>query len=209
MKLNCDMGLEIDAHKNILTKALLDDIRSNKVEIICFLKGLNGRNSAEIRYILITEEKESYPLSHAQMRLWIVNQIEEDNVAYNIPGAFILKGDLCEKSFSKAFRYVTQRHESLRTIFSEEEGKPMQKVLKCPNNDIEIIDLRNVENSEKRANKIAEKEILTPFNLKKGPLIRLTLVRLEEKKYIILFNMHHIISDGWSMGILAKEFFSA
>ena len=85
----------------------------------------------------------------------------------------------------------------------------MQKIHKFPKNDIGIIDLRNVKNSEKEANEVAEKEILTPFNLKDGPLIRLTLVRLEEKKYIILFNMHHVISDGWSMGILVQEFFSA
>ncbi|MCP4179820.1 MAG: AMP-binding protein, partial [bacterium] len=157
----------------------------------------------------VSEQKEYYSLSSSQRRLWILDQFDEDGIAYNMPAAFILEGMFEVDVFKQAYSFMIGRHEGLRTVFITENGEPKQKILKTPDFNIEIIDLRENPNVEKEAKILAERDLQTSFNLEVGPLVRFTIVRLEDEKFLLLFNMHHIISDGWSMNIFVKEFLTS
>ncbi|MCP4108251.1 MAG: amino acid adenylation domain-containing protein, partial [Desulfobacteraceae bacterium] len=153
--------------------------------------------------------QDSYEVSNAQKRLWVLDQLKEDSIAYSMPSVFILEGEFNEKAFRNAYSYIIERHESLRTVFLIEDGNPRQRILEEPGFRIEILDLRDISDKEIKAEEIVRKDMSTSFDLSKGPLVRFSLIRLEDEKYIILFNMHHIVSDGWSMNILTRDFLEA
>ncbi|MDR7910375.1 condensation domain-containing protein, partial [Bacillus velezensis] len=144
------------------------------------------------------EEQESYPLSSAQRRLYILNKIE-GGVSYNIPLAMEIQGDLNISQLEKAFLALIERHEVLRTSFSMEDGVPVQKI--APLVDFKLgyhkTDAARAENFLK--------EFVRPFDLSKAPLLRVELLNIAENKHLMVLDMHHIISDGVSMGILTRE----
>ncbi len=152
-----------------------------------------------------SEPEITYPLSHAQRRLWILDQIEERNIAYNMPGAFLLKGHINQEAFENAFSELILRHESLRTSFVTEDGEPRQKILDISAPVVCFTDLTSETRSEEKARELAREHAITPFDLEKAPLVRVSLLALSKTKHVMLFNMHHIISDGWSVGILVRE----
>ncbi len=163
--------------------------------------------SAEQSLIQPVPKQEHYELSGSQKRLWILSHLEGGSVAYNMPFTFLLKGDLKQDSFIKAIHSLIERHESLRTVFIELDGEPRQKILpvsKLPE-VFNIIDLQEEENNIEKLNTLLKKAIQEPFNLSDGPLIKLTLIRQSFEKNILLFNLHHIISDGWSMDVIVKD----
>ncbi|MGX5439995.1 amino acid adenylation domain-containing protein [Bacillus thuringiensis] len=145
------------------------------------------------------EEKDYYPLSSAQRRLYILNKIEGSGASYNIPFAMKIKGDLDIRQFEKAFHRLIERHEALRTFFVMVDGEPVQKIER-------EIDFQ-VTYREVGTNKIDDiiNEFVKPFDLEKAPLLRVEIVRVKEDEYIIALDMHHIISDGVSMGIFTRE----
>ncbi|MDM8560643.1 amino acid adenylation domain-containing protein [Candidatus Parabeggiatoa sp. HSG14] len=149
--------------------------------------------------------KEGYAVSHAQKRLWILDQMEENSVAYNIPGAIRLEGILDTKAFKRALESVVARHESLRTTFSNVGGEPRQMIHDESNFLLEEIELSLESDAEKIAREYALQEATAPFNLSKGPLLRAKLLKLAENKYVFLFNIHHIVCDEWSIGVLVQE----
>lgn len=148
---------------------------------------------------------ERYPLTHAQERMWLLSQLEDASHAYHISGALRLKGRPDTTAVQQALFMVIDRHESLRTIFHEEEGGRLgQQILPaadvCPH---------VMAYTEVAPDALPEKlqEILSiPFDLTAGPLIRATLIKLSVDDHILLYVMHHIISDGWSMEIIFREF---
>ncbi|MBL6449160.1 amino acid adenylation domain-containing protein [Fulvivirga sp. 29W222] len=147
-----------------------------------------------------------YEVSHAQKRMWILNQFEEQRSIYNSPAAMIFQG-LNLEVFKQVLAEVVQRHEILRTTFTMIEGDLMQQVHEFSECgfDVEFIDLSHEAQSDEKASEIAEEEAIAPFDLEKGPLLRAKLVQLEEGKHLFVFNMHHIISDGWSLIVLIRE----
>lgn len=153
-------------------------------------------------------EKEYYELSHAQKRFWILSNFKDGSEAYNVSNVFLIEGNLNTDAFKKAFNSVIERHEILRTVFAEVDSEPMQKILSLTETgfNIEVIDLRKNKNAEVIIKKKLEEDSRKAFNLKTGPLIRASLFREADDKYILVFNIHHIISDGWSREILAKDF---
>ncbi len=163
-------------------------------------------NNQNIKRIEAVEKDDSYKLSHAQMRLWILNQIEENSVVYNTPGIYFFEGVLNKIAFEKSFNYIIDRHESLRTVFTLENGEPRQKILEKPDFYIKYIDLKKTTDKEKKLKLLVEEDLSTPFNLEKGPLLRLKFIEIEDEKNLLVLNMHHIISDGWSMNIFVREF---
>ncbi len=167
---------------------------------------INSSFKTEYKQIEVIPEEDSYEISNAQRRLWLLNQFEKDSIAYNMPSAFTLEGELNTDALNQAFFFMIERHESLRTVFVTENGEPRQKILKDPGFRIEIIDLGVSIEPEKEVEILAEKDLLTPFNLEIGALVRLSVIRIENEKNLLLFNMHHIISDGWSMNIFIREF---
>lgn len=155
-----------------------------------------------------SEEKEFYPLSSAQKRLWVLDQFEEERLAYSMPGMFTVKG-LNKDIFENALQSLVQRHESLRTIFLEINSEPVQKVLSASDLDFRLIyhELEGVKNQEAKIEALAKKDATKQFDLSKGPLFRVTLLHLEKGNHILIFNKHHIISDGWSMKVMVNEIF--
>ena len=155
--------------------------------------------------ILPVSRDENIPLSFSQERLWFIDQLEPDSAGYNIPAAIRIKGDLNTQILEESFTRIVERHETLRTAFQTEDGKPIQIINEPYDFHIPIVDLRAEEEKENKAKEIAAKEAKTSFNLSKGPLLRAKLIKLEENEHILVVNMHHIISDGWSMGVFIRE----
>ncbi|MFL6262992.1 MAG: amino acid adenylation domain-containing protein, partial [Thermoanaerobaculia bacterium] len=147
------------------------------------------------------------PLSFAQERLWFLDQLQPGSPAYNMPTAVRLRGKLDLGVFRRSLRAVAVRHETLRTTFAVREGRPVQGVAADPRLDIPLLDLRALpqEPRERALRRLAGEEGRRPFNLAAGPLVRCTLVRLAGEEHAALLTLHHIVSDGWSMGVLIRE----
>ncbi|MCP4152224.1 MAG: non-ribosomal peptide synthetase, partial [bacterium] len=146
------------------------------------------------------EKMETYPVSAAQKRMYTLNRFAPDSVNYNMPTVQIIEGDLSITSFEKTFQKLIMRHESLRTSFLFIDGAPLQRI----HDKIEFA-LNYSMLSDKTEERIIAR-FLRPFELSLPPLLRVELVKLEKNRHLFLHDMHHIISDGLSMGILMKEF---
>ena len=155
--------------------------------------------------IIPVSRDESLPLSYAQERLWFLDQLEPDSASYNIHGAIRISGKLSVNILEQSFTHIIERHENLRTVFKTENGKPVQIIREAEYFHIPVTDLSNETDKENKAKQMALSEATTPFNLSKGPLLRAKLINLSENEHILIINMHHIISDGWSIGILIRE----
>ncbi|WP_353632310.1 non-ribosomal peptide synthetase [Pseudomonas canadensis] len=152
--------------------------------------------------------QEELPQSLAQNRLWITWQLDPRSSAYTIPGALRLRGELDEDAVRASFQQLIQRHEALRTRFYERDGQAFQRVDAKADFELQVIDLSDlpVAEREARAQQIREDEARTQFDLEKGPLLWVTLVRLDDEDHQLLVTLHHIIADGWSLNILIDEF---
>jgi tyrocidine synthetase-3 len=160
------------------------------------------RNSEKNIYEAIEsiEEKEYYEVSSAQKRMYMLYEMNEKSVGYNMPGAMLVEGNLDKARLEEAFKKLISRHETLRTSFKIFEEKVLQKV----NKEVEF-KVDYLEETEKTVEELLE-GFIRNFDLSKAPLLRVNLVKLMENKYLLMFDMHHIISDGTSMGILTNEF---
>ncbi|WP_438868773.1 non-ribosomal peptide synthetase [Pseudomonas sp. L1(2025)] len=152
--------------------------------------------------------QDDLPQSLAQNRLWITWQLDPHSSAYTIPGALRLRGELDEDAVRASFQQLIQRHEALRTRFYERDGQALQRVEANTGFELQVIDLSNLPAAEReaRAQQIREDEARTQFDLEKGPLLWVTLVRLDDEDHQLLVTLHHIIADGWSLNILIDEF---
>jgi amino acid adenylation domain-containing protein len=147
--------------------------------------------------------QETLSLSYAQQRLWFLDQLEPNSSFYNIPAAVRLRGRLDLTALEQSFREVIRRHEALRTTFAVLAGVPVQRIDTAPEFSLAVLDLSRVDEAEAR--RVAAEESQRPFDLSTGPLLRASVLRLSEQEHVLLCTMHHIISDGWSMGVLIKE----
>ena len=148
------------------------------------------------------------PLSYSQQRLWFLDQFDPRSFAYNLFAAFRLKGDLNVAALEQSFNAIIRRHEILRTVFQSENGNPIQVIL--PNLAIKmpLVDLRAIASEAARwteARRMFTEEAQRPFDLATGPLVRITLLQLADDEYILLRAIHHIVCDGWSVGVLFHE----
>jgi bacitracin synthase 3 len=158
--------------------------------------------------IVPVPEQPYYKLSHAQRRLWILDQFEESKLAYNVPGAYTLEGELNLQALERAFTSLIERHESLRTVFVvTEDGEPMQKInsVEACGFVLDYMDLSDADDRYDQIKQMALEETYKPFDLKNGPLLWARIVKMEADANVLLFNMHHIISDGWSIGVLIND----
>jgi amino acid adenylation domain-containing protein len=152
-------------------------------------------------------ESENIPLSIAQKRIWILEQLEPDLPFSNRPLAIRLQGILREAILTKSLGAIIQRHDALRTIFPTHEGNPVQKILPSWTFSPEIIDLNYLPEAQREteAREIGKREAQKNFDLTGGPLIRGVLLRLSDQDHILLLLMHHLVFDGWSERILLEE----
>jgi amino acid adenylation domain-containing protein len=149
-----------------------------------------------------------FPLSFAQQRLWFLAQLEPNISVYNIPAALRLKGHVNTAALEQSLTEIVRRHGTLRTTFKEVDGKAVQVVAPTASVSLPVFDLRGCprdEREELAARRTAE-EAGRPFNLQEGPLFRPALFQLDEQDFILLLTFHHIVSDGWSLGIFVREF---
>ena len=151
--------------------------------------------------------KQVFPTSFGQQRLWFLDQIAPGTTAYNLARALRLTGSLAHAALAQALQTVISRHESLRTIFVSTDGEVRQVVLSALKFDLPVLDLSELpaEQREQAALRIAGEEASKPFDLSAGPLLRAKLLRLGSDDHILLFVIHHIITDGWSMNLLFHE----
>jgi amino acid adenylation domain-containing protein len=148
------------------------------------------------------DRRHDLPLSFAQQRLWFFDQLEPGNLFHNLPNAIRLTGNLDVTALEQAGREIVRRHEVLRTTFARKNGQPVQLIDSNAAVTLPVIDLSGLAEDERetQTKELAAQEARKSFDLEKGPLVRVTLLRLAPQEHVLLLTMHHIISDGWSMG---------
>ena len=156
----------------------------------------------------VDKDTQPLPLSWAQERLWFLNQLEGASATYNIPAAVRLTGKLELNALQQALSEIVRRHEVLRTSFPTVNGTPVQVIHPATTMNLNLVDLQQLEAKEREAvvHQQAQLEAITPFELEIAPLVRCKLLHLSATEYVLLVTMHHIVSDGWSMGVLIAEF---
>ena len=152
-------------------------------------------------------DSHALPLSFAQQRLWFLDQLEPGSAAYNIPLAFRIDGALDGAALQHAFDEIIQRHEILRTTFDTANEQPVQIIAPVTAAPFTTVDLGELSATARTSElqRLTAEEAQRPFDLRNGPLLRITLLRLHEKEHVLLLTLHHIIADGWSLDILMKE----
>ena len=147
------------------------------------------------------------PLSFAQQRLWFIDQLEPGGAVYNIPAAIRLTGHLDRNALQESLNRMTARHEILRTTFITEGGKARARISQPEPFSMPVTDLTAVLPDEKNdeARRMVREEVVGPFDLTHGPLLRVKLIALQPEEHVLLLVMHHIIADGWSIGVLIRE----
>jgi amino acid adenylation domain-containing protein len=203
LSLNGD-NIQIDAMGGRLDDELLSEIRVNKDRIVNYLK--KNLTNTGFSHIPVVPQAPYYQLSSAQRRLWILSQFEEGNIAYNIPGVYVFEGVLNKDALVASFHLLIERHEILHTVFREDAaGEVRQFILPSAGFDISFTDLRGEKEQEEIVRNAVQESATAPFDLSNGPLLRAGLYQLADNKWLFTYTLHHIVSDGWSMGILINE----
>ncbi|MEH2149116.1 amino acid adenylation domain-containing protein [Nostoc sp.] len=196
-----------NAPDGILTPELRAEIQERKAEIIEFLEASNRTNNHSFKPLVPILRSGNLPLSFAQQRLWFLDQLIPNNPFYNIPLALHLTGSLKLAALEQTFNEIVQRHEALRTTIVVQKGQPVQVINPTLTIPLPIIDLRQLPQAEReiQAQRLITQEAQRPFNLSTDSLLQVKLLWLDETQYILLLTMHHIVSDGWSIGVLIQE----
>lgn len=151
--------------------------------------------------------RDRFPLSFGQQRLWTLYRQQPESTAYNVVKGYRFGGDgqppVDVPLLERCFNAVVQRHESLRTVFRVEDGQPVQVVLPSLHVPLQYVDARG--SAEDLAQKWADLEANTPFDLERGPLLRLRAVQIDDRSFAVLMSMHHIVFDGWSSGVFVDD----
>ncbi|MEZ2304644.1 MAG: amino acid adenylation domain-containing protein [Microcoleus sp.] len=195
--------LRCNAPEGVLTADIRAEIFNRKDEIIVFLKAANSTNAN----IGPVSREGILALSFAQQRLWFMDKLVPNNPFYNVPAAVLMTGAIDFAALQQSFNEIVRRHEALRTIFVAVNGQPVQKIVAAFDVPIAVLDLCNWPPAKRdiEADRLMTQEAQRPFNLATGPLLRVTLLQLSEAEYLLMLNMHHIVSDGWSIGVLIRE----
>nr|QEO73592.1 condensation domain-containing protein [uncultured bacterium] len=153
--------------------------------------------------ITVVDRGRPLPLSFAQQRLWFLHDFDPESAEYNTVFALRLSGDLVHEALSQALNGLVARHESLRTTFDDIDGQGVQIIHEPSEVDIETVDLSAV--SEDDVARWLQAAAARPFDLRRGPLFRVALARVAEREHVLVLGMHHIVTDGWSLGVLSEE----
>jgi len=192
-----------------LRKAKLSARRANipTAQRALFEKRLQGQSTGKAEAIPRRLERGPAPLSFDQQRLWFQDQWEPGNSAYNVSAPIRLGGQLDVAVLKHGLNEVIRRHEALRTTFARADERPVQIIAPALTVTLPVVDLRELSEAEREieAQRLTTEEVQQPFDLATGPLVRCTLLRLDEQDHVLLLTMHHIVSDAWSMGIFVRE----
>jgi hypothetical protein len=157
--------------------------------------------------LVTVARNETLPLSFAQQRLWFMNQLGVSGGLYNMAVALRLAGHLDMSALQATLCALVQRHEVLRTTFVLESGEPRQRIADAMEVKLPVSDLAGLAKAqaESEAQRLASADAVRGFDLKSAPVLRTSLVRLSPEEHVLLFTLHHIAGDGWSMGVLVRE----
>lgn len=219
-----DGKLKLYSEAEQIDADILNEIKTNKDQITEYLirNDINAIYETDYMGIVSIPLSDSYPISHAQRRLWILSQFEEGASAYNLSGKIYLNQGIDVDYFKKAIHAAIDRHEILRTVFKNDKsedntgtkGEVRQWIIDSNDFSFEIdqLDFRTQTNDNLRKHELIEayieQDAFKPYDLEKGPLFRISLLQVEDNEYVFYYNMHHIISDGWSMDVLTNDVFT-
>jgi amino acid adenylation domain-containing protein/thioester reductase-like protein len=165
-----------------------------------------ARRGSELPPIVPADREGRLPLSFAQQRLWFLAQLRDLGSTYHIPRSMRLRGELDREALVRALDRIVARHEALRTTFTQVDGVPEQRIAPAEVGfHLVEHDLGGEADAEAELGRLVADEVHAPFHLEHGPLIRGRLIRLAADDHVLLLTMHHIVSDGWSMGVLTRE----
>ncbi|MDZ7967784.1 MAG: amino acid adenylation domain-containing protein [Nostoc sp. DedSLP03] len=195
--------LNYRAPKQVMNPDLKNQLLERKSEILAFLEEAKTATDSSFEPIPSIQRSEELPLSFAQQRMWFLYQLESQSPFYNESCQLRLQGVLNTEALEQSINEIIRRHEILRTTFPAVDGKPLQVISPSLTITMPVLDLQGLEASELQ--QIVTKEARQPFDLSNNPLLRVTLLRLGSESYVLVLTMHHIITDGWSMGIFIQE----
>ncbi|GAX45459.1 amino acid adenylation domain-containing protein [Tolypothrix sp. NIES-4075] len=202
--------LRVNAPKGVLTPDTRDLLVKHKTELISLLHQKNEivqfTESSATTPIKV-DRPQNLPLSFAQEQLWLLHQIEPDNPSYNEQIALKLQGHLNVVALEQSLNKIISRHEVLRTNFHTINEQPVQVIAKSLTLSVPVVDLTQLPESEKAIalQQLATAETTRPFDLAHSPLVRASVLKLTEVEYVLLITIHHIVFDGWSMGVIMRE----
>jgi amino acid adenylation domain-containing protein len=205
-----DDRVRVSAPAGVLTPELQRELSARKEDLRVLLMSFRAESAA-------TGEREpapvetaaegAYPASSAQRRLWFVDHLDNGNIAYNIGASRQLREEIDPDAMRRALDALVRRQGALRTVFREDHGEIIQWVKPFEPQTLEVVDLSTLPQEALigEAARLSEAEAKAPFDLAQGPLYRVKLVKLRPNHFLLLFTLHHIISDGWSLGIFVEE----
>jgi amino acid adenylation domain-containing protein len=201
-------GLQISAPKESLTPELIEQLTIRKPEILALL-GSSTKNGSDAKPIACLPRDGScvFPLSSAQLRLWFLDQLTPGGAAYNVTAALRLQGELDDSALERSVSEIVRRHEVLRTVFAETDGAPNQVIVPPAPVPVSLVDLTHLafDLRECKAHQLGSAEAQKPFDLAKGPLFRAQLLRLDANDHVFQFTAHHVVFDGWSIGVFFEN----
>ena len=205
-----DDKLRVFAQPGVLSADVLAAIRARKEELTAWFveQQRMPQDTAAARVEPVARDGASHPLSYAQQRVWFIDRMEGASAHYNMPGAFRIRGDFSEALAEQALARVIARHEVLRTVYQDSADGPRQVVLADAGFTLACRDLRPYAPQERDAllQAALAEDAVRPFDLAADLMLRASFLRTGEQEGVLLLNMHHIASDGWSVGVLVKEF---
>jgi amino acid adenylation domain-containing protein len=195
-----------NAPEGILTAEMRAEIQARKAEIIAFLAATHHRQH-NFKPLVPTSRSGNISLSFAQQRLWFLDRLMPNHPFYNIPLALNLTGSIDSAALEQTFNEIVRRHEALRTNIVMDSGQPVQVIHPTLTIPLPVIDLQQLQPAEReiQARQLAIEATQQPFNLSTDALLRVKLLRLEQTRSILLLTLHHIVADGWSLGVLMNE----
>ncbi|HEV7919902.1 MAG TPA: amino acid adenylation domain-containing protein [Thermoanaerobaculia bacterium] len=199
-----DGALRVKAPKGAVDAEIDRLLKRHKEELLEFLVRKSSQQAGDDTAGLVpVARSEASITSFPQQRLWFVDQLEGGSAQYNIPSALRLKGKLDRDALQRSLDTIVERHEVLRTTYRAEADAAMQVVRPFRGVPIRVVELRG---KEEQVQQLAREEASATFDLAEDLMLRVVLLELGEEEHVLLFTMHHIASDGWSMGVLVKEF---
>jgi alpha-ketoglutarate-dependent taurine dioxygenase len=193
-------------HVDVVLRALFDN--PTVAKLARHLKTqLSASKGSGIPPINRVARNATLPLSFAQQRLWFFEQFQPGSTTFNLIQSARLIGDLNVPALERSLNEIVRRHESLRTTFPNIKGEPVQEITPPSPMTLSPVDLSDLPEAqrEKEAQRLAHEEVNLPFDLARGPLVRTRLLKLDEQTHVVLFVVHHIVTDAWSMGIMLRE----
>ncbi len=200
--------LRVKGPKQVLTPAVQSFLKQHKIELLKLLELESALPAPALTPITPSQNAgDQYPLSFAQRRFWFLHQLEPDTSVYHVSGGLEFRGILQIQALERALNEIVQRHQILRTVFPETDGSPCQRVQDTASLSLRTEDLRDLRSSElePQVERLVNEVLHHPFDLRRGPLFRVRLLLLGPQRSQLLICLHHIIADGTSLEVFARE----